>query len=268
MSGGGGPIARGAYRALLEEHGVEQLDEQASKETSNASKETSNASEPTSAPARFGTRHVDESGRRALEVTAEEPAATVRAWASSPANAIRAWALTRDHGASLRSTCDPDRAHRVQTSTDPSLGGREHDAIERVRNVSRALDRAEAEPLEISRACPLVTPRQARAIVLLKIAGEARIDRVAVRGVKRKGTYARRDPLTASAVVLLVREHLGLQVSERHVLDLCSHVLDRVRRDLEASGELRARAPRGPRPLRGFAADVVRRRGGNDDGRR
>ena len=247
-----GPIARGAYRELLEEHGAEQLDERA-----QGAEPSEPVDEPTTGPARFGTRALDASGRAALQHTAEvQPA--VRPWASSPQQAVRRWVSTRDHGASLRSTSDPDRANRVQTSKSPGDGGREHDAIERARNVSRAMDRAEADVAEIAIACPVLTPGEARAVVLLKVTGMLTLDYVAIGGVKRKGRFERRDPLTAPQVVALVREHLGRELTERHVHDLCSHFLAVVRRDLEASGEMRPRVQRdGAR--RGFATDPAAR---------
>lgn len=249
-----GPVRRGAYKALVVEHGEEQL---------GTTEPPPAAPEPAAEehPARFGARDLDRAGRRAIAAAgAEEDRPTVRPWASSARAAVRALALVWDQGASLRSTCDPDRANRVQTSSDPSLGGREHDRIERVANVSRALDRAERDyPLALAEACGgLLTPSQARAVFEAREMGRARLDHVAQYGRKLKGTFLRRDPVPLPTVVELAREQLGVELQRRHVAAICAHFLGIVERDLVRSGEMREPA----RPIarrRGFAADPAAR---------
>lgn len=233
-----GPVKRGEVRDLLVEHAEEaELGE--------------------GHAARFGARKMTAADRRAMLRT-DDDRPVVAAWARSAAHAWRVLALVRDQGASLRSTCDPDRANRVQTSSDPSLGGREHDLIERVSNVSRAIDRATALPLAISRACPLVTPEQGEAIAWLRVTGRARIDRVAIYGRKQKGRYLRRDNVPIEDVIAAARREMGVELERRHVRELADHWLSIIERDLVASGELAPPA----RPIarrRGFAADPAAR---------
>lgn len=183
-------------------------------------------------------------------------------WASSAEGAVRRYVQVRDEGASLRSTCDPSRANRVQTSSDPSLGGREHDSIERVASVAKALEHALRLPLAINAACPVVTPRQALDIYLLSVAGRRH------RWDTRTGGKAwvwKRQEMSTECVVNELRDFHDLEVSHEQVRAL-RHLFSAVVADwLRETGELRgAERPaeeRGERrPRRGsFRAAMIER---------
>ncbi len=160
--------------------------------------------------ARRGAHTLDDYGRRAIEDSKRAPSDGVRPWARSAEAAVKRYVRVHDEGAALRSTCDPSRANRVQTSSDPSLGGREHAAVEQVATVARALDAAEQLPMLISEACPCVTPRQARQLYLLLLVGRERAQPT------RPGHHRQhRERVTMGALDLV--EHVRID----HGLRLC-----------------------------------------------
>ncbi|MGE0400827.1 MAG: hypothetical protein AB7T06_29215 [Kofleriaceae bacterium] len=165
---------------------------------------------------RPGARGLDGYGARAIAASMRPPTDAVRPWATSAEAAVRRYCLVHDEGAALRSTCDPDRANRVQTSSDPSLGGREHAAVEHVATVTRALDAALELPLAISEACPTVTPRQARDVYLLFVCGRASY--VPTR-VGTKHLARRRAAMSARDVVLHLIEEHGLRLCHADAAD-------------------------------------------------
>ena len=165
----------------------------------------------------------------------------------SVAAAVRYYVSMRDEGASLGSTSNPDRAIRVQVNRDPSLGGREHDAIERYATVARSIGYGDTErpgalamPLALSRACPLVTPDQAQQIYLLRVCGRDVRPQTAYRGSgeRRKGTYPTRYLMTVSEVVDRVRRDHAIRIEPWHVTDVCAHFELIVGEALVASGEM------------------------------
>jgi hypothetical protein len=232
---------RGAYRALLDEHAAELLDEPSAAQPAHAPP-------PAEYPARVGARDLDASSRRVLQRGTEQP--TVRPWARTAAHAIIAWWESVREGASLRSTCDPDRANRVQTSADPSLGGREHDRIERLATVARAVSAARDRVLLLSEACPTLTAAQAHGLGLMLIVRRD-VEKV-VPG--RKATFASSVEFNEADALAFAREEWGAEVSRYEARAAKGVVLDVVRRALEASGELRPVRAREPE-RRGFAAD-------------
>ena len=196
---------------------------------------------------KVGARHIDESTRAALE----RPPQKRYRWKNAAA-AVRAYVRMRDEGASLRSTCDPDRANRVQVSRDASLGGREHDAIERCATVARALGLAMRYPLAITAACPVVTPRQALDIYLLALCGYGR--RVEVH--KRKGFHRERVRVSDEWAAQIASDRSGLEVTSAHVRAIRWHFDEIVRAELVASGEVAPAGAEKPRKRRGsFGAD-------------
>lgn len=227
--------ARDALAVLLD-HAAEQLDDAP----------TRPPEPPEERPAVFGARHLSAAAEAALrDVQRERP--VTRAWAGSAASAIRAWVASIDEGASLRSTSDPDRANRVQTSSDPSLGGREHDRIERFATVARAVGRSRDRVLALSVACPLLDPDQAVHVGLLAIAGRLVHRSVGLRGQTLRGTHPVRLETTPIEIVDIVRERWAVRIEQEHVRACKSHVLDAVRDALLGSGELRAVGTTAPR---------------------
>jgi len=209
---------------------------------------------PPPAPAVFGARELSTTGRRALaDALLEHDTAPQRTWSSVDA-AVRAWVRMRDEGASMRSTSDPDRVSRVQTSNDPSLGGREHDAIERTATVASALDRAERwYPMRLAAACDLIDPHQARAIYLLSVAG-VRSWRACRSGTTTlKGGCYVRVPISVTDVADRSAAEYEQPITWRHVVALRQHFGGVVMDALVGSGEMKA--PRVAEPRRGsFAA--------------
>lgn len=210
---------------------------------------------------RRGAHVLDAASVRAMARREAPPDA--RPWASSAEGAVRRYVQVRDEGASLRSTCDPSRANRVQTSSDPSLGGREHDSIERVASVAKALEHALRLPLAINAACPVVTPRQALDIYMLSVAG--RRVRWCTRAAGGKAWVWERKSMSHACVVDWLRDEHHLEVSPEQVRAL-RHLFSGVVADwLRETGELRgAERPaeeRGERrPRRGsFRAAMIER---------
>lgn len=213
----------------------------------------------TPGPARFGTTRLTVAGERALAAAKVERVDSPVRWSSVDA-AVRAWVRMRDEGASLRSTSDPDRANRVQTSTDPSLGGREHDAVEKTATVGRALIAATRHyPLDLSEACPVLEPEQCRSVYLLSVCGKARHDPILWGRGKRKQHYWHRVSQSVEMVAEEATSEYGVDVEGRHVIAIQRHFFGVILAALVASGEMRA--PRGPEPRRGSFAAGPRVRG-------
>jgi hypothetical protein len=191
--------------------------------------------------ARYGAREVSRQGARAIESSRRGEAPEVRGW-PSPEAAVRAWVRAREEGASMRSTTDPDRAHRVQHSRDPSLGGREHATVDRHRNTSVALDRAERDAAALAHACPSLAPAQCREVYLLRVCGRP------VQRAVRRGNEATKQRITewvgmrVDEVAELAAERWGVEVTARHVALVSRHFSGVVRDALVRSGEMRAEA--------------------------
>lgn len=187
---------------------------------------------------RYGARDVTRYGARAIERSRRGEAPEGRGW-PSPEAAVRAWVRDRAEGASMRSTTDPDRAHRVQHSRDPSLGGREHATIDRHRNTSVALDRATADASALARACPPLTPSACREVYLLRVCGRP------VQRAVRRGNEATKQRVTewvgmrVDEVAELASERWSVEVTARHVALVTRHFSAVVGEALSRSGELR-----------------------------
>ena len=202
--------------------------------------------------ARRGAHELDAASMRAMAW--REAPEGVKPWASSADAAVRRYVQVKDEGAALRSTCDPARANRVQTSSDPSLGGREHDAIERVASVAMALEHATRFPMRISKACPVVTPDQALQVYLLAVAGRRSVWHT--RTDSKAWVWKRKAMSDACVVEELAREH-HLEVTSEQVRAIRYHFSGVVGEWLRSSGELRGREQPAYRTARrgSFAAD-------------
>lgn len=187
------------------------------------------------------TSALTDRGRRAIERSLRGEAPEGRYWPTADA-AIRACLTARAEGASVRSPSDMDRGHRVQSSRDPSQGGREHAQIDRLRNVSLALDRAAADVAALAYAAPTLTPEQAWAVMVWRIVGREVMRVVGLRGQRRKGRVREWVGMTGEAAAAEASELFGAEVTERHVSRIVRHFRDRVREALERSGEMRAPA--------------------------
>lgn len=188
---------------------------------------------------RIGARDLDAATRRAIAAARrdEAPIRRVRSADSEASAYFRALI----EGAALRSTTDPDRANRVQTSSDPSLGGREHDAIERHATTARALERASWREDALVAICSAVPARHARWVYALVVVGKP----------IRKGGWI---DWRSRSPEQIASEDLDARVSVGQVLDLAGYFRDAVRDALYASGELGA-IERAPRAAREHAAD-------------
>lgn len=187
------------------------------------------------------TSTLSERGRRAIERSLRGEAPEARYWPTADA-AIRACLMARAEGASVRSTSDPGRAHRVQSSRDPSWGGREHARIDRLRNVSLALDRAAADVEALAHAAPTLTPEQAWEVMAWRIVGREVMRVVGLRGQRRKGRVREWVGMTGEAAASEASELFSTEVTERQVSRIVRHFRERVRTALERSGEMRAPA--------------------------
>lgn len=190
---------------------------------------------------RIGAREVTVPGARAIERSRRGEAPAGRGW-PSPEAAVRAWVRDRAEGASLRSTSDPDRAHRVQLSRDPSLGGREHATIDRHRNTAVALGRAERDASALAHACPSLTPERCREVYLLRVCG-----RPVLRSLRRgnettKGRVLEWVGMRVEDVATWATERWSAEVTPRHVALVSRHFSAAVRDALVRSGEMRADA--------------------------
>lgn len=211
------------------------------------------------APAHFGARELSSTGRRALATAVEEQGRPKRRWKYAD-DAVRDFVKMRDEGSSLRSTCDPDRANRVQVSTNPSLGGREHHAVEQVATVARALDQALGFVADIETACPHVSPEQARGIYLMSIVGRAVRSHTGLSKSPQKGWFWRRITMSEAEVADYCAEHLEQPIERHHVLALRRHFRAVVQDALIASGEMAAPRAAAPRARRGsFGANPTGR---------
>src|SRR5690606_11960713 len=176
---------------------------------------------------------------RALEDSRRAREAPARLW-PSPEAAIRSYVMTRAEGASLRSTADPDRANRVQHSRDPSLGGREHAAVDRHATIARALSRAMDAP-ELCELSPL-SPKQALEAALLVIVGQGRREACKEGNGERKGKDALRwVGKLPEDVAREMGERAGVVVHTGQVEALRRHFVGAVREALLASGEMGTR---------------------------
>lgn len=197
---------------------------------------------PPPTPARYGARELSRTAVRAIEDSRRARDAPPRLW-PSPEAAIRSYVMTRAEGASLRSTADPDRANRVQHHRDPSLGGREHAAVDRHVTVARALSRAMDAP-ELAELSPL-SPADALDAAILVIVGHGeRAPCRTLSGTETKGralVWTRRLPEDAA---IEMRERTGVSVTGAQISALVRHFTWAVRESLIASGEMGAGATR------------------------
>lgn len=187
----------------------------------------------------YGARELGRAGRGALERTSQGEAVASRGW-PSPEAAVRSYIRARTEGASLRSTSDPDRAHRVQLSRSPGLGGREHAVIEQHRTIAVALDRAIAEETALSHACPPLSAVQCSDVYVLRIVGRPKLVHTRLGGRNLKGRYLDWAGMRGIDVVEHVQERAGVEITERHVTLIVRHFSGRVRDALVTSGEMRA----------------------------
>jgi hypothetical protein len=192
---------------------------------------------PPPTPARYGARDLTRTARRALEDACAPREPEERRW-PTPEAAVRSYVRSRAEGASLRSTTDPDRANRVQSSRDPSLGGREHAAVDRHRTVAVALTRAMDSLAHELPHVPLA-PRPALEAYVMAIVGDGRWQpcrTASGREVKSLTlTWIRRLP---EDVARIIGERFGATLHEAHVEALIRHFTHHVREALRASGEL------------------------------
>ena len=200
-------------------------------------------------PARFGARELSATARRAVVASHTERSERPRRWPSADA-AARAYFRAVVEGASLRSTTDPDRANRVQTSSDPSLGGREHDAVERNATTARALWWAQWAP-ELAAVCGDLEPQQALAVYAIVVAGKPVQAHTGPQSAPLKGRYTKWVSVSPEQVA----DDLGDGWTREAVFDLCRHFRYAVQDALLASGELGRRTEAGPAPRRGSFAD-------------
>jgi hypothetical protein len=187
-------------------------------------------------PARYGARDLTRTGRRAIEETRHAREEAGRQW-PTPYAAIRSYVHSRAEGASLRSTTDPARANRVQHSRDPSLGGREHAAVDRHRTVSLALSRA----MYALEGGPVCGELALDAALLVLVGHAARVVCSSVGGETRKGTHLVWRQRLAEDAAREIGERAGVTVHAGHVDAWARHFVDAVRTALLVSGEMGAR---------------------------
>lgn len=187
---------------------------------------------------RYGARDVDCAGSREIERSRRGEAPEGRTW-PTPEAAVRAWVRDRAEGASVRSTSDPDRAHRVQSSRDPSLGGRDHATIDRHRNTALAIERASRDVASLLHAAPCLTPAQCLEVYVLRVVGRP------VQRALRRGTADLRSRVTewvglrVEDVAEHATERWAVEVTARHVALVTRYFSGAVREALVRSGELR-----------------------------
>lgn len=192
---------------------------------------------PPPSQAVMGQRRLDAGSRRALDASTAEAVHRLRQW-PKPETAVRAWVAMRDKGGSTGSTSDPDRAIRIQSNRRPDVGGPEHRAIDKTRNVGLALvDGLFNERLD-THVCPSATPQEALSIYLAAVCGKT--VRWNVPG--RKSVLPMRRGMTVAETVDHAQEH-GVHVTARQVGRIVRHFNAAVRARLEVSGEM-AEAPR------------------------
>lgn len=186
----------------------------------------------------YGARELTRAGRRIVERSrsGEEPEG--RTWPTAEA-AVRSLLRARAEGVSVRSTSDPGRAHRVQSSRDPSIGGREHAIVDSHRTASLALDRAIAS-LDCERTCPSLTVAQALEVYGWRILGREVHRVVGLRGQARKDRVRDWIGMSGEETARHASEVYGVEVTERHVSRVVRHFSGAVRDALVASGEMRA----------------------------
>lgn len=188
--------------------------------------------------ATYGARALSTTAYRAIAASRRERTPAARQW-PSPEAAVRSYVRHRAEGASLRSTSDPDRAGvRVQSSRDPSLGGREHLAVERHRTVAVALDRAAADVAALEHACPVLTPDQCRYVYLMRVTGEPISVPLRSGNQELKSRVLEWRGRTHEHAAERASEAYGAQVTERHVTLIVRHFSGVVRDALLASGEM------------------------------
>lgn len=188
----------------------------------------------------IGARELTARAAREIERSRRGEDPVERQWPTAEA-AVRSLMRMRLDGVSVRSTSDPSRAHRVQSSRDPSLGGREHARVDAHRTVSLALDRAEAS-LDVEHACPGLTRSQAIEVYVWRVVGRVVLREVGLRGQPRKGRVADWIGMPGAEAALHASEVYGVEVTERHVSRIVRHFSGAVRDALVASGEMRASA--------------------------
>lgn len=208
----------------------------------------------------YGARELSRSGRHAIERSRRGEAPAARGWSSAEA-AVRSYVQGRAEGAPVRSTSDPDRAHRVQSSRDPSHGGRAHALVDRHRNVALALKRAALDVAALAHACPVLTAAECAEVYVLRVVGKAQRRPVRRGNEQTKGRVLEWLGRGGIETADEASERYGAAVTERHVQRIRRHFTDRVEAALVASGEMRAptRAEREPRrwdPLRRLREDA------------
>lgn len=187
----------------------------------------------------IGARQLSARAAREIERSRRGEDPVERQW-PTPEAAVRSLIRARVEGVSVRSTSDVQRT-RVQSSRDPSLGGREHARVDAHRTASLALDRAEAS-LDVAHTCPGLTAPQALEVYAWRVVGRVVLREVGLRGQPRKGRVADWLGMPGAEVALYASERFGVEVTERHVSRIVRHVSGAVRDALVASGEMRASA--------------------------